>query len=80
LRGSYHVRKQSRAGRKSAAALLRAHPARRPSAAAAARVLGGPALQPLSAIVLEHDKTGDQPYAVGTLGGEMFDAFHKVRI
>jgi len=43
--------------------------------ATGARVLGGPALQPLSAILLEYDRPGDQLYAVGTLGGEMFDAF-----
>jgi arsenite oxidase small subunit len=43
--------------------------------ATGARVLGGPAPQPLSAILLEHDKTNDQLYAVGTLGGEVFDAF-----
>jgi arsenite oxidase small subunit len=41
------------------------------------RVLGGPAPQPLSAILLEHDQASDQLYAVGTLGGEMFDAFFK---
>ena len=43
--------------------------------ATGARVLGGPALQPLSAILLEHNKASDHLYAVGTLGGEMFDAF-----
>ena len=43
--------------------------------ATGARVLGGPAPQPLSAILLEHDKSNDYLYAVGTLGGEMFDAF-----
>ena len=43
--------------------------------ASGARVLGGPALQPLSAILLEHDKSSDQLYAVGTLGGEMFGEF-----
>lgn len=43
--------------------------------AAGARVLGGPTPQPLSAILLEHDKATDQLHAVGTLGGEMFDAF-----
>jgi arsenite oxidase small subunit len=43
--------------------------------ATGARVLGGPALQPLSAILLEYDKASDQLYAVGTVGGEMFDAF-----
>ena len=43
--------------------------------ATGARVLGGPASQPLSAILLEHDKASDHLYAIGTLGGEMFDAF-----
>ena len=43
--------------------------------ATGARVLGGPAPQPLSAIVLEHDPSNDGLYAVGTLGGEMFEAF-----
>ena len=45
--------------------------------AAGARVLGGPAQQPLSAILLEHDATSDALYAVGTLGGEMFNAFFE---
>jgi Rieske Fe-S protein len=40
-----------------------------------ARVVGGPAPQPLSAILLEHDAKSDGLLAVGTLGGEMFDAF-----
>jgi arsenite oxidase small subunit len=43
--------------------------------ATGARVLGGPAQQPLAAVLLEHDKTGDRLYALGTLGGEMYDAF-----
>jgi Rieske Fe-S protein len=43
--------------------------------AAGARVLGGPAPQPLSAILLEHDAASDGLYAIGTLGGEMFNAF-----
>ncbi len=38
-------------------------------------MLGGPASQPLSAILLEHDKASDHLHAIGTLGGEMFDAF-----
>lgn len=45
--------------------------------AAGGRVLGGPAPQPLAAILLEHDPASDALYAVGTLGGEMFDAFFK---
>jgi Rieske Fe-S protein len=40
-----------------------------------AKVVGGPAPQPLSAILLEHDPKSDGLQAVGTLGGEMFDAF-----
>ena len=43
--------------------------------AAGAKVVGGPAPQPLAAILLEHDATSDALYAVGTLGGEMFNAF-----
>jgi Rieske Fe-S protein len=43
--------------------------------AAGGRVLAGPAPQPLAAILLEHDKARDELHAVGTLGGEMFDAF-----
>ena len=40
-----------------------------------ARVLAGPAPQPLAAILLEHDQGSDQLTAVGTLGGEMFGEF-----
>ena len=43
--------------------------------AGGARVVGGPAPQPLSAILLEYDNRQDTLHAVGTLGGEMFDAF-----
>lgn len=43
--------------------------------AAGARVVGGPAQQPLAAILLEHDPAQDALYAVGTLGGELFNAF-----
>lgn len=39
------------------------------------RVLAGPAPQPLASILLEHDPASDGLYAVGTLGGEMFNAF-----
>jgi arsenite oxidase small subunit len=39
------------------------------------RVLAGPAPQPLAAILLEHDPDDDTLTAVGTLGGEMFNAF-----
>jgi len=43
--------------------------------ASGAKVMGGPAPQPLSAILLEHDAKTDGLYATGTLGGELFDAF-----
>jgi len=43
--------------------------------ASGARVVGGPAPQPLSAVLLEYDAKSDGLQAVGTLGGEMFDAF-----
>ncbi len=43
--------------------------------ASGARVVGGPAPQPLAAILLEHDPAGDALYAIGTLGGELFNAF-----
>jgi arsenite oxidase small subunit len=40
-----------------------------------ARVVAGPAPQPLAAIMLEHDATEDALYALGTQGAEQFDAF-----
>jgi Rieske Fe-S protein len=40
-----------------------------------AKVVGGPAPQPLSAVLLEYDAKTDGLQAVGMLGGEMFDAF-----
>jgi Rieske Fe-S protein len=43
--------------------------------AAGAKVVGGPAPQPLAAVLLEHDAKSDALHAVGTLGGEMFNAF-----
>lgn len=43
--------------------------------AAGARVIGGPAPQPLAAILLDWDARTDRLYAVGTQGGEMFKAF-----
>ncbi len=42
---------------------------------AGARVMGGPAPQPLCAILLEHDRDSDALHATGTLGGEMFNVF-----
>ncbi|MFO1200736.1 MAG: Rieske 2Fe-2S domain-containing protein, partial [Burkholderiaceae bacterium] len=40
-----------------------------------ARVVSGPAPQPLAAIVLEHDPGDDALYARATVGAEQFDAF-----
>ena len=40
-----------------------------------AAVLGGPAPQPLAAIILEYDPATDGLYATGTRGGEMFPRF-----
>jgi len=40
-----------------------------------ARVLAGPAPQPLAAIVLDYDVADDGLYALGTLGAEQFDRF-----
>lgn len=40
-----------------------------------AAVISGPAPQPLAAVLLDYDNRADELYAVGTLGGEMFDEF-----
>ena len=40
-----------------------------------AKVLAGPAPQPLAAILLEHDPDNDGLHAIGTLGGELFNEF-----
>jgi Rieske Fe-S protein len=45
--------------------------------AAGARVIGGPSPQPLAAVMLEWDAKTDQLHAVGTQGGEVFDAFFE---
>jgi Rieske Fe-S protein len=42
-----------------------------------ARVVAGPAPQPLAAIILEWDPAKDEIHAVGTLGGEMFNEFFQ---
>ncbi len=42
-----------------------------------ARVLGGPAPQPLAAIGLEHDARDDGLYATGVYGGALFDKFFE---
>jgi Rieske Fe-S protein len=41
------------------------------------RVVDGPAPQPLAAVLLEWDAGSDQLHAVGTQGGERFDAFFE---
>lgn len=43
--------------------------------AAGARVVAGPAPQPLTAILLEYDRSDDSLTATGTVGGEVYDAF-----
>jgi Rieske Fe-S protein len=43
--------------------------------ASGARVLSGPAPQPLAAIILVYDAATDELAAIGTLGAEQFDAF-----
>jgi Rieske Fe-S protein len=45
--------------------------------AAGARVVSGPAPQPLATILLEHDPKADEVFAVGTFGGEMFVEFFR---
>jgi arsenite oxidase small subunit len=42
-----------------------------------ARVVSGPAPQPLAAIVLEHDPSTDELVALGTVGAEQFDEFFR---
>ena len=44
---------------------------------AGARVISGPAPQPLAAILLEHDAKNDELYAIGTFGGEKFNDFFE---
>ena len=43
--------------------------------AAGARVVAGPAPQPLAAILIEHDAVRNELFALGTVGAEQFDAF-----
>ncbi len=42
-----------------------------------ARVVAGPAPQPLAAILLEHDPASDGLWAVGTQGAEQFEPFFR---
>ena len=44
---------------------------------AGARVVAGPAPQPLATILLEYEAKKDEFTAVGTFGGEMFEAFFQ---
>lgn len=41
------------------------------------QVLGGPAPQPLAAVLLDYDKGDGNLFAIGTMGGEMFDPFFE---
>lgn len=43
--------------------------------AAGARVVHGPAPQPLAAILMEYDAATDSLYAIGTIGGDIYAAF-----
>jgi Rieske Fe-S protein len=43
--------------------------------AAGARVMAGPAPQPLATILLDYDARKDELFAAGTFGGEKFDEF-----
>ena len=45
--------------------------------ASGARVLGGPAPQPLAAIELDYDEQTDGISATGTVGGEMFERYFR---
>jgi Rieske Fe-S protein len=42
-----------------------------------ARVVSGPAPQPLAAILLEHDAKANEVFAVGTYGGDKFEEFFR---
>ncbi len=42
-----------------------------------ARVLGGPATQPLAAVLLEWDAATDHVFAVGVQGGDLFHSFFE---
>ncbi|HXZ49316.1 MAG TPA: hypothetical protein VEG27_09865 [Usitatibacter sp.] len=42
-----------------------------------ARVVSGPAPQPLATILLEYDAAADELFATGTFGGEKFDDFFR---
>lgn len=41
------------------------------------KVLGGPATEPLTTIVLEHDESEESIYATATIGGDIFDRFFE---
>lgn len=45
--------------------------------AAGARVVAGPAPQPLACIAIEHDPARDELYALGTIGAEQFGPFFE---
>jgi arsenite oxidase small subunit len=70
---SYRAQSTARAGRPNMIHCCSEHSEYDPSAGA--KVMGGPAPQPLCAILLEHDPASDTLFATGTLGGEMFNTF-----
>jgi arsenite oxidase small subunit len=70
---SYRSQSTARAGRPDMIHCCSEHSEFDP--AAGAKVMGGPAPQPLCAILLEHDPASDALFATGTLGGEMFNTF-----
>lgn len=70
---SYRSQSTSSAGRPNMIHCCSEHSEYDP--AAGARVMGGPAPEPLCAILLEHDPASDGLFATGTLGGEMFNTF-----
>jgi len=45
--------------------------------ASGGKVLGGPAPQPLAAVLLDYDGKSGELFASGTMGGEMFDPFFE---
>jgi arsenite oxidase small subunit len=72
---SFHAEKSPVAERKDTIVCCAHHGVYDPSQGG--KVLRGPAPQPLTTIVLEHDAATDALVATGTLGGELFEEFFK---
>ncbi|MGB9148830.1 MAG: (2Fe-2S)-binding protein [Burkholderiales bacterium] len=72
---SFRDKKSERASRENIIHCCSEHSEYDP--AAGAKVINGPAQQPLAAILLEHDAASDGLVAVGTFGGEMFNEFFR---